>query len=331
MTRAAAVALPILLAAAGAAMPQDLPPADRRAAISLLTENDSYARNTDRYYTNGIRLNWSSAEDSLPGPMAALDNALAGLFGPARSRWGIGLGQNMFTPVDKRLNQPDPRDRPYAGYLYGEVSLDRRGWATLDRFSLQLGVVGEIALAEEAQDIVHALLGDRQAKGWSYQIRDEPVFNLAYDRTWREPLFGLPGGLGVDALPSLTLAAGTVHTYAGIGGRVRIGQGLERDFGPPRIRPTIADSPAPVGEGFGWYLFAGVGGRAVARDITLNGNTWRDSRSVDHRPFVGDLELGGAVFWQNIRLSYTQDFRSKEFVGQKQEFVFGALSLSFAF
>jgi hypothetical protein len=237
----------------------------------------------------------------------------------------------MYTPIDKRLSNPDPRDRPYAGYLYAELSLDRRTQTTLDRYSLQVGVVGPTALARQAQDVVHSILGDRQARGWHYQLHDEPVFNLGWDRTWRLPVASLPGGLAVDALPSLTLAAGTVQTYAGIGGRVRIGQGLDRDFGAPRIRPAIADSPAPVGEGFGWYLFAGAGGRAVARDIFLDGNTYRDSRSVDHRPFVGDLEVGAAVFWQNIRLSYTQDFRSKEFVGQKKDFVFGALSLSFAF
>jgi hypothetical protein len=331
MTRSVAAALPALLLLAGTAAAQGLPAPDPRGALSIVSENDSYARNTDRWYTNGFRFNWASAEDNLPGPMAALDEALAKLFGPARSRWGLGFGQSMFTPVDIRRRDPDPRDRPYAGYLYGEISLDRRTQTTLDRFSLQVGVVGPSSLARQAQEVVHTVLGDREARGWRYQLRDEPVFNLNYDRIWRLPVAALPGGLAMDTLPSITLAAGTVQTYAGIGGRIRVGQGLERDFGAPRIRPTIADTSAAVGEGFGWYLFAGAGGRAVARDIFLDGNTYRNSRSVDHRPFVGDLELGGAVFWQNVRLSYTQNFRSKEFVGQKKEFVFGALSLSVSF
>ncbi|MDB5373438.1 MAG: hypothetical protein JWP04_2080 [Belnapia sp.] len=320
---------PVLLPAAGQA--QNLPPVDPRATVSFITENDTYGSNTDRFYTNGARFNWSSAEDSLPGPMASLDRALADIFGPARSRWGFALGQNMYTPINKRLRDPDPRDRPYAGLLYGEISLDRRTETTLDRFSLTLGVVGPTSLARQTQDIVHALIGDRQARGWGFQIHDEPVFNLAYDRTWRAPLLALPAGLAVDALPTVTLAAGTIMTYASAGVRVRFGQGLGRDFGPPRIRPAVADNPAPVGEGFGWYLFAGASGRAVARDITLDGNTFRDSRSVDPRHFVSDVEMGGAVFWHNIRLAYTQDFRSKEYVGQKKDFIFGALSLSLSF
>ncbi|MBV1798379.1 lipid A deacylase LpxR family protein [Siccirubricoccus sp. G192] len=331
MQRMLITVLPAILLATGPAAAQMLPPPDPRAVVSLLTENDTYAAQTDRWYTNGFRLGYSSAEGSLPAPLAWVDRGLGGLLGPAQTRWGLALGQNMYTPVDKRLSNPDPRDRPYAGYLYGEISLDRRTETTLDRLSLQVGVVGPSSLARPTQDVVHNMLSDRQARGWHYQLQDEPVFNLGWDRTWRVPAFTLPAGLAVDALPTLGVAAGTVQIYAAAGARVRLGQGLNRDFGPPRIRPTISDAPAPVGEGFGWYVFAGAGGRAVARDIFLDGNTWRDSRSVDHRPFVGDLELGVAVFWHNIRLSYTQDWRSKEFVGQSKSFHFGALSLSVAF
>ena len=117
-----------------------------------------------------------------------------------------------------------------------------------------------------------------------------------------------------------------------MGGTFRLGKGLKSDWGPARIRPALAGSGwvEPTRE-LGWYVFGGVDGRVVGRDITLDGNTFRDSRSVDPRHFVSDLELGGAVFWQNIRLAYTQDFRSKEYVGQKKDFVFGALSLSFSF
>ncbi|HYZ33449.1 MAG TPA: lipid A deacylase LpxR family protein, partial [Crenalkalicoccus sp.] len=267
-------ALPLVLASAPgrAQAPAEapgevrLPPADPRFILDLVTENDAYVRNTDRWYTSGIRLGWHSAEDNLPSPVAWLDRSLAELFGPARSRWGIAIGQTFYTPRDKQLVIPDPQDRPYAGYLFGEFTLDRRTWTTLDRFSLQLGVVGPAAQAKETQDFVHHILGDRPARGWNFQLRNEPVFNLGWDRIWRVPLAALPFGLGVDALPTLELAAGTVQIYAAGGGRLRIGQGLDQDFGPPRIRPTIADGATPVGQGFGWYAFVGAGGRAIARD-----------------------------------------------------------------
>ena len=307
-----------------------LPPPDPRHSITLISENDSFAARTDRYYTNGIRLGYRSPEGALPAPFAVVDRALAGLLGPAQSAWGLSIGQNMYTPRDKARTNPDPRDRPYAGYLYGELTLDRRTTSTLDRVSLQLGMVGPSALAKESQDLVHSILGDRQARGWGRQLKDEPVFNLGWERNWRVPVANF-AGIGLDAVPTVGFAAGTVTVYGMAGARLRIGQGLDRDFGPARIRPAIADAPPPVGEGLGWYVFGGVGGRLVAHDMLITGNNWRDSRGVDHRPFVGDLEVGAALIWNGYRLSYTHVWRSKEFVGQRDGFRFGSIALSVAF
>ncbi len=330
----------ILLAAAAGALPgsgpaqaQPLPPPDPRGTASAVIENDSLkliGRMTDHWYTSGVRFGWSAAENRLPDALGRIDDGLAGLLGPANTRWSLALGQNFFTPEDKRRRDPDPRDRPYAGILYGTVGLDRRTWDTLDRFELQLGVVGPASLARDTQTFVHHIIDDPVPQGWGRQLRNEPVFNLNAERIWRVPVAGTGFG-AVDLLPAAGAQLGTVRVAASAGARVRFGQGLERDFGAPRIRPTIADAPAPVGEGFGWYVFGGVGGYAVGRDIFLDGNTYRSSRSVDRKTLVADFELGAAVFWRNIRLSYTQVWRTKEFVGQDEAFTFGSVSLAFSF
>jgi hypothetical protein len=311
----------LLLLSGGGAAAQPLPPPDPRGTVSFVLENDSlklFGKTTDQYYTSGVRLGWSSAEGRLPEPLAWVDDGLAGLLGPANTRWRFDFGQNFFTPEDKRRRDPDPRDRPYAGILYGTIGLDRRTWDTLDRFELQLGVIGPASLARDTQIFVHRIIDDPRPQGWGRQLRNEPVFNLNAERIWRVPVAATDFG-DVDVLPAAGAQVGTVRVAASAGARVRFGQGLERDFGAPRIRPTIADAPAPVGEGFGWYLFAGIGGYAVARDIFLDGNTWRDSRSVDRKPLVADFEAGAAVFWGNTRLSYTQVWRTKEFDNQGQD------------
>ena len=89
--------------------------------------------------------------------------------------------------------------------------------------------------------------------------------------------------------------------------------------------------PAHRRRGVGWYVFGGVGGYAVGHDITLDGNVFRGGRSVDRKPFVADFELGAAVFWRNVRLGYTQVWRTKEFDGQRENFTFGSVSLAFSF
>ncbi len=333
-TRAGAVlAVGALLFGGGPAECQPLPPPDPRGTVDFVLENDSLkllGPPTDRWYTSGVRLGWTSAEGGLPDPLAWVDERLAGLLGPANTRWRLALGQNFFTPVDKGRRDPDPRDRPYAGILYGTIGLDRRTQDTLDRFELQFGVVGPASFARQTQEGVHDIIGDPDVRGWNRQLRNEPVFNLNAERIWRVPV--AETGFGeADLLPAADAQLGTVRVAASAGVRVRFGQGLGRDFGAPRIRPTIADAPAPVGEGFGWYVFGGVGGYAVGHDISLDGNVFRGSRSVDRKPFVADLELGAAVFWQNIRLSYTQVWRTKEFVGQRDTFTFGSVSLAFSF
>jgi hypothetical protein len=69
----------------------------------------------------------------------------------------------------------------------------------------------------------------------------------------------------------------------------------------------------------------------VAHDIFLDGNTWKDSHSVDREPFVADLQAGLALLFDRFRLTYTHVFVSPEFRQQSQWDQYGAITLSFNF
>jgi Uncharacterized protein conserved in bacteria (DUF2219) len=119
-------------------------------------------------------------------------------------------------------------------------------------------------------------------------------------------------------VPSITASLGNVQTYAAAGLMLRVGDELEADFGPPRMRPSISGSNFYQPDGrWGWYVFAGVEGRAVARDIFLDGNTWRESRSVDREVFVADANAGVAVVMPFARLTVSYTARSREFETQR--------------
>ncbi len=113
---------------------------------------------------------------------------------------------------------------------------------------------------------------------------------------------------------------------------MRIGDRLPLDYGPPRIQPTLSGSGffLPRHE-FGWYLFAGVDGRGVARNVFLDGNTFKNSRSVDKEPLVGDLQWSVALVWREVRVSYTHVVRTREFRTQPKHDEFGALTISIPF
>lgn len=133
-------------------------------------------------------------------------------------------------------------------------------------------------------------------------------------------------------VPGLTASLGNVMTYASAGLLLRLGTRLDADFGPPRTRPALSGSAFfEPGEGLGWYMFAGVEGRAVARNIFLDGNTWQESRRVARIPGVGDASLGAVVMWGAARLSATCVFRSREFSGRPGAAQYGSVSASFQF
>jgi lipid A 3-O-deacylase len=89
------------------------------------------------------------------------------------------------------------------------------------------------------------------------------------------------------------VTAGNIMTFGDVGGLLRIGKGLQADYGPIRVRPALSgtdyfDAAALDGE-VGWYFFASAQGRAVGRNIFLDGNTFRRSLSVSKKNFVADL------------------------------------------
>lgn len=301
-----------------------------RPTLSLVVENDLFS-NDDRHYTNGVRLSWLSPGRSSPQWARRLARAVPTFPREGEPVVGYAIGQSIFTPTD--ITDPDPPldERPYAGWLYGTIALGVENGRQLDQVLLTVGVVGPAALAEQSQKLFHDITGADEPRGWDTQLRNEPGVVLSYQRTWR------PGehharGYGVDFAPHMGATVGNVFTYANAGATVRAGYNLPHDYGPPRVQPSVPGSGFSVLSGdFGWYLFAGFEGRAVARNIFLDGNTFRNSRSVDRKVLVGDFHFGVVLAWQRLRLAYTHVIRSKEFDGQRERDDFGALSVSIPF
>ena len=316
--------------------------------ITMEVENDLFAKlaNTDRHYTNGMKMSWLSAPtNDLPGWLKSL--SAPPLFGVVTHddnitgvthRIGISISHLIFTPNDTTLSPPILNDRPYAGWLYSTFTLESvrtndLGEAWQDQWKLDIGVVGPWAQGEQVQNGWHRIIHVDETKGWNNQIKNELGVNLRFERAWRSNLFQTPKilGLSTDIIPFGTVSLGNVATYAGVGGIFRIGPTLPDDFGPPRIYPGSGGSEwFHASTGLDWYFFAGLEARAVARDIFLDGNTFRDSQSVDKKPIVGDGKLGAVVVLGAARLSFTYDFRSREFYGQPKIDQFGSISLGFA-
>jgi hypothetical protein len=202
------------------------------------------------------------------------------------------LGQDIYTPA---VSADDPRaaagSRANAGWLYlsqtARALRDRRS----DELTLTLGVTGPPSLARFTQRLAHSAAPEfNRPTDWTRQIAFEPGAIVRYEQR-RRVAAGEVASIGVDVIPNVALSAGNVNTSAEFGLQSRVGWHLRHPWLPEEGRASVA-------------LTAGVSGRAVARDIFLDGNTFRGNLSVGHEPFVGTGELGLELRYRAISLAY---------------------------
>ncbi|RZA15494.1 MAG: lipid A deacylase LpxR family protein [Lysobacteraceae bacterium] len=155
---------------------------------------------------------------------------------------------------------------------------------------------------------------------------------INYERAWKIiPPQSFLGGI-FDIEPHYGFAVGNVYDYASAGAMARFGFNLPKDYGPMRIQPSLPGSDyfEPTAD-IGAYVFAGVDGRAIARNLFLDGNSFESSRSVSKMNLVGDITLGAAVTFRAFRLAFSHVIRSREYKTQAADAEFGAVNLSVRF
>jgi lipid A 3-O-deacylase len=338
--------LALMASARLSAQPEDAA-STRRArtapVVTLYLENDSF-NGTDRHYTAGEKISWLSPDLTdwgWKGWRKDIVDALPFVNRPeGQKNFAAAFGQNIYTPQNLTAHTPDPTDRPYAGWTYFELAFISKTPVITDTLAIQFGLVGPDSYAQQTQDVVHQLIGDKKPQGWAHQLHDEPGVNLIYERSWRLYARTLDDILGIDLVPRAGACLGNVQTYANAGGILRFGFNLPSDFGVQIASPgSIGSAPADdldprvaPNHSFSLFVFTAVDGRAVARDIFLDGNTFGSSPSVDKEPFVADLSAGLGLILGRWQFTFTQVRRTREFKTQQQSHDdFGSVTLSRTF
>jgi hypothetical protein len=325
--------LPVLAGlAAGPAFAQSSaapdPLNDPASIVTLQIENDAISSpGTDRYYTAGQRLGYVSPTGVLPGFLASLGR---GVLGPGAQRLEIDLNQQIFTPRNTQVYDPDPRDLPYSGNLSlrGTIIDDTPGMRSL--LGASIGVVGPASLGQSVQNGFHTIIGDTSNKGWRYQLHNEPVLDFQIGRIYRYNIASFDdGAVQVQALPQATAQLGNTEIDAQAGAILRIGSGLNSDYGPAVMSPqmTGTDAYTPT-QPIVWYVFGGGVGRLVAHEISVQGNDFQSSRGVALTPYQADLEVGAAIMLFGVRVTATEIFETQEFHHEAPAFQYGSLAIS---
>lgn len=338
----------LILAFAAKAMPS---PDDSSWQLIGQWDNDLLT-GTDDGYTNGARiaftreLSQDSAEHNfLQNTLHKLTGAdQRGRFnhfrfpetGTHRFRYGIGLTQLIFTPETPDSPTPPKGERPYAGWLGLEFSLQASAGDSASTATLSIGTTGQLSYAQDLQKWVHQNISDSPVfQGWETQAPGELTLNFHFDHKHRISFLEVSDGwpLQIDGFYEWGGALGNFRTNAYMGTLIRFGYELPASYATPRVQlgsftETLFDLKPNQAKDFSLYGFAGLRGYAVLHDISLDGPVFRDwKESVDSEPWVGELSFGIASRWRSAEISLAHTLRSDEFNGQDNRSRYGSIML----
>jgi hypothetical protein len=333
-------ATPAASPAAKPAPELNVPPDFPQGQWLLSFENDWFY-GTDRDLTNDLALyyitpNYTKWEQvpGIPNFLGHFVDWASMIHDPMATVSGAFYAQqNIYTPSNISLAPPNPYDHPYAGWVAMGIDAVRQTGYRRTVFEITPGWVGPESGAQQLQTSWHNTIGVTSPKGWYYQIKNEPILQLTYRQDWRPAALtnlNEKGSelLGYDVIGHGTITVGNGWDYIAAGVMGRVGYHLPLDYGPARPRlGEIATMPyqpggtTPTKAGWGWdgltvYACLGFEGRAIAHDITLDGNTFANSASVVNEPLVWEAYGGPVVQYGNLYAAFLTVFETETFRSQ---------------
>jgi len=311
----------------------------QRSSFNFLEENDLFV-DTDRHYTQGLQFSYFLNEANTPEWAKGLADRLPHFrLDDLQTRFGILVGQDIYTPGDITVPTIIQNDRPYAGFLYLGLGLQRRGLIggdlpVQDHFQLDLGIIGPSSFASDAQTWVHQIRSFDLPQGWSHQLDTEPGIALKYERKF---LWGweTDSAMGLDLIPHAGISLGTTETSVRGGGTIRMGYNLPYDFGHARIQSLSAAVAGRLEEDrsrdWGFHVFGQAELKAVGFSSFLDGNVFQTSHHVNRIPFVAEFSVGAAARMMHVEFICAMTLRSKEFDQQKERNAYGTVSINVKF
>jgi hypothetical protein len=302
---------------------------------SLYLENDMLI-GTDRHYTGGLKVSRLSADQRHFSDESGLAARLSGSLPGIHQRGylkniGISFAQQVYTPEDVNATHLIESDRPYAGWSYLSFFYMSRNLEDFRSLALRVGMVGPSSGAEAVQTGMHKAFGSKAINGWDHQLKDELGANIHYERRHRLAQMRFNDHWYADVIPSVSLALGNVHTHLAGGAIMRLGYSHLDGFGPSLIGAGSGEPSAglqPNGSKWSGSFFLGANYRWVGRNIFLDGNTHRESHSVDKKRFVWVHGLGFSLSYGPWQVSFLRANSSREFEGQREPGWFDSLMIA---
>ncbi len=286
----------------------------------------------DSGYTNGIYFSFYDigVGEVEPAPSRLLKPVLWTLSDQTWSRAvsTYSIGQAMITPKDITIENPDEDELPYAGLLFFNNTYLIISKQYADKISTTIGFVGPLSFAEQSQKTVHKAIGSDEPMGWDTQIKNEFVFRFDRARAWQT--WSSQNGYW-DIVTNGELSVGTISSSISAGALFRFGTNLTNSYAISLLNSTKTTNPAAVGGD--WYVYAGGRASYLFNQIFTDGNTYRNSRSVDYDRGQVGVTCGFTFSWRGFSLSCALNdlniLRNKSEKHLKALTQYGTLTLAF--
>ncbi|MGL5430126.1 MAG: lipid A deacylase LpxR family protein [Vibrio sp.] len=286
--------------------------------FSLSIDNDGVF-GIDQNYTNGFFLSYTSGSITPYWWVRPLSLSVWGA--SSLDKWEFSLGHKMWTPSDIELIEPQPNERPYAGYLHTEFNYLSLHPQQAQRFNLTLGLTGDGSLSEQAQKIVHSITNSDKPNGWEYQVEDKLVGSLGYRSHFNWGRYPALAGTTFELANISEVNVGNFRSDLSSGLMLRWGSDLENNFGAAQISSENPFTPGMIGASAqGWFVFSGIKARYRFNDVTIEGDRPLDNLDrpaeyyqVHVKPWQTTAVAGFAMYARSFGASLTLTASSPEY------------------
>lgn len=248
-----------------------------------------------------FRLNFENDWFSPGGQDRWLTNAFDIHYG----EWGIG--NEMYTPLDKKSPEIPYGDRPWDGYSYLEhESIEKVAFGEENVFIKRIGALGHASGTDRLQQWVHDDLGLGAHPTWAGQNPSQVAVDMIYFRRNREYLQSVIGDSRMTTL------------YG-----ARVGNVVDEVFLDQELTKHFFKH---------MYVFGGVRASTVAFNTHLDGRLFDDNTyTIDKNWFVAEGRLGLDFRYDNWFVGYTWTYLTEEFKGQDGRHLMGNVHFGFNF
>ena len=285
--------------------------------VSITIDNDAFVGN-DSGYSNGLFISFFDISDNIK-QLPQHDFLVTPLMWsmPAKnitsSVNAYSFGQSLNTPSDIKIANPSTEELPYSALLALANSYITITPNQADIATTKIGIVGPAAFGEEAQTFIHKLIGANKPQGWDTQLHNEVVFEFSRARSYRA---WVSQDDNIDILTSGSFSLGTLRSAIDVGSYIRYGNNLVKSHPTTLLVSSRITNPIAVD---GWYVFAGARVGYMFNYIFTDGNTFRDSRSIDYEKRYVSLSAGFSYAWRNLSLTFAIDDANILQKGDQQE------------